>query len=238
MFTRRRSISLLLILSAPWLSGCHTTHAHSSPSRPSAAQEQTATPPAAKHPLRDSALSTYHNPTHGVSFRYPKNYLLDDYSGSEDEPSRIEAWRGLNSRQPGALLVATVTIPPDAYPNTTFGSGSLQLAVHPNVTPEACRSFAAPADDAYTLGSTTVQGVIFDWRQRGFAAAGTASLDRDYAGFSNGTCYEFFLEIVTGSNPELDPRIKDADEVKIMHALERIVSSLQIHNPHSFSHPR
>jgi hypothetical protein len=238
MLNLRRSIALLFVFSALGLSGCHSTHARSTPSQPSAVTAQSSAPPLAKHPPRDSAFSVYHNPAYGISFRYPKNYLLDDYSGSEDEPSRSEAWRGLASRQPGALLVATVTIPPDVYPNTTFAGASLQLAVHPNVTLETCQSFAAPADDAYTLGSTTVQGILFNWRQRGFAAAGTSSLDRDYAGFSNGTCYEFFLEIVTGSNPELDPQIKDADELKILHHLDKIVSSLQFHNLQSFSHPR
>jgi hypothetical protein len=58
---------------------------------------------------------------------------------------------------------------------------------------------------------------------------GTGTLNRDYAGYSSGTCYEVFLQIVTGSNPELDPGIKDADEVKIMRRLDKIVSSLQIH---------
>ncbi len=65
---------------------------------------------------------------------------------------------------------------------------------------------------------------------------GTGYLDRDYAGFSKGTCYEFFLQVVTGSNPELDPGIKDADEVKIMHQLDRIVSTLRIHDLQASSH--
>jgi len=171
-----------------------------------------------------------------VSFRYPRNYLFEEDSDSED-PSILKAQQELAAQQPGSILIATVTIPSDAYPNTTFRSGSLQLVVNSAVTPETCLSFAAPADEAFTSGSTSIQGVAFHWRERGWAAAGTASDDREYAGFYNGTCYEFFLEIVTGSNPDADPRIKEADNPKIMRQLDKIVSSLQLHNPQPSSRP-
>jgi len=228
MFPQRRSIALLLIISVVWLSGCHSTHAQDTPSQSLAAKPQPAQTLVAKHAPRDSALSVYNNPTYGVSFRYPRNYSLDEALDSED-PSIMQAQRELPAQQPAATLVALVSIPPDAYPNTTFRSGTLQLAINPAVTPEVCRSFAVPLDEAYTFGTTSIQGVTFNWRQRGFAAMGTGTLNRDYAGYSNSTCYEFFLQIVTGSIPELDPGIKDADEVKIMHRLNKIVCSLQVH---------
>jgi hypothetical protein len=231
----RQPIFILLILSSVWLSGCRSSHANPAPARQSPAKSQAPTPPVAKHPPRDSALSLYHNPDYGVTFRYPRNYLLAEWFDSED-PSTRQSQQELAERQPGSIFIATVSIPSDAYPNTTFSSGSLQLVVNPMVTLETCQSFAAPEDEAYTSGSTSIQGITFYWRERAWAAAGTGSLDRDYAGFSNGTCYEFFLEIVTGSNPESDPRIKDADEVKIMRQLDKIVSSLQIHPPAPAAH--
>jgi hypothetical protein len=184
----------------------------------------------------ESTLSSYNNPNYGVTFRYPRNYFLDDAFEPEDAPI-LEARQKLGAQQPGATLVATVTIPPDAYPNTTFVSGTLQLIVNPRVTRETCQSFAVPLDEGYTFSSTSIQGIVFNWRQRGSAAMGTGYLDRDYAGFSKGTCYEFFLEVITGSNPDLDPGIKDADELKIMRQLEKIVLSLQIHNPHASYNP-
>jgi hypothetical protein len=228
MFLQRRSSSLLLILSVVWLSGCHSSHAQAAPSQSLAAKPEAAPPPVVKRPLRDSAFSVYNNPAYGISFRYPRTYSLDEALDSED-PTILQAQQELAAQQPGATLVALVSIPSDAYPNTTFRSGTLQLAINAAVTPEICQSFAVPLDEAYTSGSTSIQGVNFNWRQRGFAAMGTGTLNRDYAGYSNGTCYEFFLEIVTGSNPELDARIKDADEVKIMRRLDKIVSSLQLH---------
>ena len=233
MLCWRRPIFLLILSSAVWLSGCRGSNANPVPARQSPAKSQSPTIPAPKHPPRDSALSTYHNPDYGVSFRYPRNYLLEEDFDSED-PSILNAQQEL---EPGSILIATVTIPPDAYPNTTFRSGTLKLVVNPAVTPETCQSFAAPADEAYTSGSTSIQGIIFYWRERGWAAAGTGAEDRDYAGFSNGACYEFFLEIVTGSNPDSGPRIKEADIPKIMRQLDKIVSSLQIHNPQASARP-
>ena len=231
MFQRRSFVLLLLMLSVIWFSGCRDRHAQSVPAHQSARAAQSSTPPVAKHALRDSTLSTYHNPNYGVSFRYPRNYFLNDASESEDS-AILEARQQLAAKQPGATLVAIVTIPPDAYPNTTFRSGSLQLIVNPVVMAETCQSFAAPLDDAYTSGSAAGQGIIFQWRQTGSAAMGTGYLNRDYAGFSNGTCYELFLQVVVGSNPELEPNIKDVDVVKIMRQLDKIVSTLQIH-PHA-----
>jgi len=220
-----------------WLAGCRSSRANQVLARQIPAKSQSPAALATKHPTRDSALSTYHHPGWGVSFRYPRNYLLEEDLDSED-PSILDAQRELAAQQPGSILIATVTIPSDAYPNTTFRSGSLQLVVNSAVTPETCLSFAAPADEAFTSGSTSIQGVAFHWRERGWAAAGTASDDRGYAGFYNGTCYEFFLEIVTGSNPDADPRIKEADNPKIMRQFGKIVSSLQIHNPQTSSRPQ
>jgi len=232
---RQCTISFLLIFCTTWFSGCRNGNAQSVPAQPSAAAAQGPRPTVAKHALHDSAFSTYNNPDYSVSFRYPRNYFLDDAFESEDAPI-LEARQKLGAQQPGATLVATVTIPPDAYPNTTFVSGTLQLIVNPRVTSETCQSFAVPLDEGYTFGSTPIQGTVFNWRQRGSAAMGTGDLDRDYAGFSKGTWYEFFLQLVTGSNPDLEPSIKDADELKIMRQLEKIVLSLQIHNPQASYH--
>ena len=235
MLRWKRTIALVLLLSTAWLVGCPGSHSNFASSRKSSSPAKLSVGPsshesfAIKHPPHDAAFSVYNNPAYGISFRYPRNYVLKE-EFDPDDSDLLRKEEELKTQQPDAVLVAVVLIPDDAYPNTTFAGASLQLVINPAVTLEACRSFAAPADEAYTFGSISMQGVTFDWRQRGFAAAGTGSLDRDYTGFSNGTCYEFFLEVVTGSNPDLDPRIKDADEVKIMRHLDKIVSSLQIHS--------
>jgi hypothetical protein len=161
---QRRSSSLLLILGVVWLSGCHSTRAQGAPSQSLATKPEPVPVPVAKHVPRDSAVSVYNNPTYGISFRYPRNYSLDEALDSE-EPTILQAQQELAIQQPGATLVALVAIPADAYPNTNFRSGTLQFAVNPAVTPEVCRSFAVPLDGAYRFGTTSIQGVNFLWRQ-------------------------------------------------------------------------
>ena len=226
MFNARRSSSFLLILGALVLTGCHSTHGKSVPANPSAAAAEVPAPGIGRHFPRESAFSVYHNPAYGISFHYPRTYLLDESSDSENS-AIAEAQQVLATDQPGAVLVVLVSIPPDAYPNTTFAGGTFQFVVNPELSPAACHSLAAPSADALTFGSTSVQGLPLAWVQTSSVALGTVNLNRDYAGFSNATCYEFLLQVVTGSHPEQDAGIKPADELKIMRQLAKIISSIQ-----------
>ncbi len=241
------SIALLLFFSTGVLSGCHTTHASPAASRPSPAAaspaKRSAAPSSApslahpsKHPPRDSEFAVYHNPVYGVSFRYPRNYLLQEQPPEPDEAdfaasALFPTQHDLDAVQPGSILLATVLIPDDAYPNTTFRSGGLQLVAHPGVTPHACQSYGSPSDSSSpgTAGTLTIHGIIFDWWLRGSAAAGAYSESVTYAGFSSGVCYEFFLQVV--STPAADSALPaaPADLAKILRPLEKSVSSFQLH---------
>lgn len=221
----RHAISMLLVLTGPWLSGCHSTHAQPTPLHRSAARAPVPSAPLAKHPSRDPAFALYNNSAYGVTFRYPRNYLLEEQPDSEERSSLLA------EQQPRSMLVSTVTIPPDAYPNTTFRTGTLELLVYPAVSLETCQSFAAPDTDADTSGTTAAQSTLFTWRQRGSAAAGSGFLDREYSAFSGGTCYEFLLQVATSGNPDGDSSVKPANESKIVRQLDKIVSSLQLHPP-------
>src|SRR5258708_26810427 len=130
MLCSRRLVFLLMLSSAVSLSGCSKSHRNPTPVRQSGAKSGTPMPPAPKHPARDAALSTYHHPDYGVSFRYPRNFELQEKfeSGSTEPLAR------LTGHQRGSSPVAAVLIPSDAYPNTTFRGGSLQLVVNPAVS--------------------------------------------------------------------------------------------------------
>lgn len=232
MFNLRRSIPIILILSTLWPSGCHSTQSHSAPAQPSTAAAQPPTPPVSKQPPRDSAFSVYHNPAYGLSFRYPRTYLLDESSDSENS-AIAEAQQQLSTDQPGAVLVALVSIPPDAYPNTTFRSGTLQFVVDPTLTPETCIASVVPngLDAQDSAGTSTISGIRFHWLQSGELTQHIAHTTRVYTTFVHGACYEFQLEVTTEPSlvPGLEP--KPADTPKILRQLTKIVSSLQFHNP-------
>lgn len=171
--------------------------------------------------------SKYVNRKYGFSFRYPNQYALEQRT-DDNRSTLAQPWQELKALQPGAVLAAVVTVPRDVYPETTFVGGNLKFVVNPVVTADTCQSFVVPADEAYTSGRVSIRGVQFYWRQRGSAAGGTGYLQREYAGFSNGVCVEYFAEVVAGSNPDADPRIKEASPTTIMLTFEKIALSLQI----------
>jgi hypothetical protein len=229
MHTRRRIILLLLLASPACLSGCNTTRARSAPTRSPVVKAQTPPPSPSKHTPRDSAFSVYNNPAYGVSFRYPRTYSLAEEDLADG--SSLKTQQQLQSEQPGALLIATVEIPSDAYPNTTFSEGHLQFAVNPQATAESCRSFVAPPDSDWSgaTDQTVVQGIPFYWRDRGLITSESITFSRDYAGYSNGTCYEFYLQVVSTPASSSAVPINQADLGKILRPFEKSISSLQLH---------
>lgn len=169
----------------------------------------------------------YVNKEYGMSFRYPRNYAREEGPASADAMF-VQLQQELAAVQPGAILVATITVPRNLYPNSALVSGEMQFVVNPAVTADTCRSFVAPADELDTSGTTLTRETQFHWSQRGGAAGGAGILKRDYAGFSNGVCVEFLVEVVKGSNPHADPHIKGADPTRIMGIFEKAASSLRI----------
>jgi hypothetical protein len=190
---------------------------------------------------RELAFSVYSNPEYGVSFRYPRNFALfdpvaeqgaDEIEGEQDlllEPnSGVRSKQELESEQPGAALVASVVVPDDAYPNTTFAGASLQFVVNRYQTAGSCQAnlIARLGDSNGASGGATFQGVPFAWMDNDEGDGSTEYFERDYAGFSNGTCYEFFLRVGVGSAAE-ENAVRPADEKKILAYLDKIVSSVQ-----------
>jgi hypothetical protein len=189
----------------------------------------------AKHVWRDSTFSVYHNPDYGVTFRYPRNFALQEQAEAGDSDSdaapAAQAQQQLTAEQPGALLVATVSIPSDAYPNTTFQSGALQFVVHPLAKAESCQALATPLGPVGNgaSGIVSIQEIPFTWREQSSSDADTRYVQREYAGYARGACYEFRMEVGVSGGSDTDAGIKAADTKKILRTLEKIVLSLQLH---------
>jgi hypothetical protein len=134
----------------------------------------------------------------------------------------------LDAEQPGAALLATVLIPEDGYPNTTFEHGSLQLVVNEPGTEKECREISLVGSGGNGARTIMIHGIEFRWTEQESETAGTRVLDRTYTGYSQGTCYEFLLTLAAEEAPNPDGFKKPADTAKIMRQLEKIVSSAQI----------
>jgi hypothetical protein len=183
--------------------------------------------PATKGAPREAFLSSYSNPEQGISFRYPRYYALEE-GELEEHSFFLKRQEDLDIEQPGASLVATLLIPEDGYPNTTFEHGSLQLLVNDFATPQFCKELSGNSEQATTaLKNVTVQGVLLRGSEWQYEAAGTEVLERHYAGFAKGRCYEFNLVVAADMATEPNGTPKPADEARIMRQLEKIVGSVE-----------
>jgi hypothetical protein len=176
---------------------------------------------------REAFLSTYNNPESGISFRYPRNYALEE-GDAQERSFLLKTQEDLDIERPGATLVATVFIPEDGYPNTTFEHGSLQLVTDASGTEKTCREEAPVTATKTVSGRLMVQGTAFYWTEEQTETGGVKALERTYSGYSQGTCYEFLLTLAVDETSDADGFRKPADATKIMKQLEKIVSSAEI----------
>src|SRR5260370_10433057 len=151
--------------------------------------------PLHKDAPHETFLSTYHNPEEGISFRYPRNYSLEE--GEVQERSFfLKKQDDFDIDQPGATLLATVLIPEDGYPNTTFEHGSLQLVVDAAGTEQGCRETSLVAHNGSRPRTTTIQGIAFKWSEQESETAGTKKVETPYTAYLPATTYQYFLTIV------------------------------------------
>ena len=178
-----------------------------------------------KEAHQESFLSTYNNPDNGVSFRYPKNYVLEE--GDVQEHSYfLKTQEQLDSEEPGAELVATLLIPEDAYPNTTFEHGSVQMWVHEAEKSAACRS---DADSSLQPSRVwTSGGLRFDVTEEDSSVGGTSLRQRHYAGLSGGVCYEFLVTVAADESTDAEGSVRAADTGKILRRLEKIITAVKL----------
>jgi hypothetical protein len=171
---------------------------------------------------------TYNDPEHGVTFRYPRNYALEEGDVAEHSYF-LRRQEELDAEQPGAVLLATVLIPEDGYPNTTFEHGSIQLVINEALARESCREALTNGDPGWSaLTDIVVANVAFSRSERRTIASGNEVVERDYTGFSNGACFEFLVVLASGDATDAE-NVKPADISKILRHLENIIASLQLH---------
>jgi hypothetical protein len=187
--------------------------------------------PVARPAPRESSVSTYASPEYGVTLRYPRNYPLDEGPLDEvtEDAGGLRTQSELESEQPGAILVATIAIPEDSFPNTTFAGGSVQVAVNRYLPEGGCQDYPVTrtGDAKAASGTITADGVPFLWADSDQGEANTEYFERDYAGFANDRCYEFFVRVGVETVGEMD-QLKPVNQKKIMAQLEKIVTSLQL----------
>lgn len=203
----------------------------STPTRAPNAQAFTPKPEHPHSPRREAHpeafLSAYNNPDEGVSFRYPRNYVLEE--GEVQEHSYfLKTQEQLDLEEPGAELIVTVLIPEDGYPNTTFEHGSLQLWVREAESAAACRTDADNSQQVTRGNIWTSDALRLDVAEVDSLVGGTSLRERSYSAFSGGKCYEFLTAVAVDQTADQEGSAKPADTGKILKRLENIVKTLRL----------
>jgi hypothetical protein len=179
---------------------------------------------------KKAPLTTYSDPRSGVSFRYPKNYVLK----TGDEPNLDLAGMGpvqMNFVQPGGTTVAAIELPRGAYPGTDFSSAYFSVSVHPELTAEQCGQFSVPLGDhgeAELLAPTKVKvaGNEFDVVQNFVGSEKKNPPTKSYHRFENGNCYEFGMGLGTVDGTE--SQLKPVNRARVFRKLEQILATVKM----------
>lgn len=171
----------------------------------------------------------------GVSFQYPRKYMLKTGDAANELVSSDPV--PMNFVQPGGLAVATVAIPESAYPNSDLASAVFDVSVSKSLTAEQCGEFSeakptAPADSAAPATAQPSKLIIGDMElasSESLASHGTGEeASKYYHVFENGACYEFALKVATTGVDTEGGKHVDRDEV--FQRLEKILATVKI-NP-------
>ena len=174
-----------------------------SPAPVVASQPQVVAPkPLKKRVQRKAPMYTFTEPNYGVSFQYPKNYILK----TGDEPQQIDL-AGLgpvksNYIAPGGVTVAAIELPRSSYPGTDFTSAYFGVSVNSSVSKDACEAFAFPKSEHPENEPTQVSRVKIAGKEYAMVEDQGASEKQEarlkyFHHYENGNCYEFSMGLGT-----------------------------------------
>ena len=190
------------------------------------------TKPVRKHVVQKKApTATFSDPINGISFRYPKTYVLK----TGTEPSLDLAGMGplqMNFTQAGGNTVAAVELPKNSYPGTNFSSAFFGVSVNPELSETECSQFAFPITlhPENELGSPSkakIGGNEFSMVEE----FGSDKTDKDpnmkyYHRYENGNCYEFTMGVSTVASTGDD--VKPVKHEQVFKKLQQIMATVKI----------
>jgi hypothetical protein len=195
--------------------------------------QQAAAKPVHKRVHKAPATLAYVDKNLGVSFQYPRKYLLKTGDAANELVSSDPV--PMDFVQPGGVALATVAIPESAYPNSDLASAVFDVSVSKSLTAEQCGEFpeakpTAPADPAAPAAAQPSRLIIGDMElasSESLASQGTREEAlKYYHVFENGACYEFALKVATTGVETEGGKHVDRDEVFLR--LEKILATVKI----------
>ena len=217
-----------------------TTSAPATPAMPPAAK------PVHKKVVRRPTTVTYADKTTGVSFQYPRKYVLktgdaaDELISSDPVP--------MDFVQPGGGAVVAVAIPEGVYPKSDLASAFFDVSVNKSLSAEQCAEFsesktsegkpseektnpATPVETTDHSAKPSSKLMVGDLELHSTETLATDGTHKEAAKyfhvFENGSCYEFALKVAT-TGAETDEGGKAVDREEVFKRLEKILATVKI----------
>jgi hypothetical protein len=182
---------------------------------------------------RKAPIATYSDPSSGISFRYPKNYVLK----TGDEPNLDLAGMGpmkVNFVQPGGMTVAAIELPRTAFPGTDFSSGFFSVSLNSELSATQCGLFASSPstqteNEPAAPMKAKIAGTEFSMVEDIGGGENHDPRTRYYHRFENGNCYEFGMGI--GTNDTSVAGLKPVNREQVFRKLEQILATVKLQSP-------
>jgi hypothetical protein len=199
---------------------------------PVAAAVQVVTPKPAKKRVQHKAPTyTFNEPNYGVSFKYPRNYILK----TGDEPQEMDL-AGLgqlktNYVQPGGVTVAAIELPRSSYPGTDFTSAYFGVSVNSSMSKEQCEVFAFPKsehpeNEPNSVSKVKIAGNEYSMvEDQGGSDKEEARL-KYFHHFENGNCYEFSMGL--GTTDATVAGLKPVNRSLVFGRMEQMLASVKL----------
>jgi hypothetical protein len=189
------------------------------------------TKPAKKRVVqRKAPTATFVDPINGISFRYPKSYILK----TGDEPARDLSGMGplqMDFVQPGGATVAAIELPRNSYPGTDVSSAFFSVSVNPELTALECDQFAFPLSlhpetDPGAPSKAKVGGTEFRMVEDFGVTDQKEPHMKYYHRFENGSCYEFGMGLSISAEAGED--VKPINREQVFKKLEQILATVKV----------
>ena len=196
-----------------------------------AVQPQTVTPKPAKRRVQHKApMATYTEPSYGVSFRYPKSYILKTDDEQELDLSELGPVQ-TDFIQPGGVTVAAIEMPRSSYPGTDFTSAFFSVSVNSSLSKDQCQQFAVPnnehaENELEVPAKVKLGGTDFTMVEDFGDSANKEPRMKYFHHFENGNCYEFGMGL--GTVDDNVAGLKPVNRSLVFGKLEQILASVKL----------
>jgi hypothetical protein len=183
--------------------------------------------PTKKRVQRKAPVATYTEPAYGISFRYPKNYILKTGDQQQLDLAGVGPVQ-TDFVQPGGVSVAAIELPRSSYPGTDFTSAFFSVSVNSDLSASACEQFAVPKSEhpENEPAKVKIAGVDYAMVENVGDSAKKEPHMKYFHHFENGNCYEFSMGL--GTVDDNLAGLKPVNRSLVFGRLEQILATVKV----------